>query len=155
MSKIELKYSAQFKRDYVAKLAELIFFAIVGCELALAVSIPLYLRRESAMAREMQRLQLLESFDATRSLANRLKTKSETAELELRLIRWDLNLLANYLRREAPRLSRQEIADLQANVRRSTYLLTRLEKEGAFCTERTLDTSIYIDSLLEASGGKP
>ena len=43
VAKEQLRYSAKFKRDYVAMLAVAIFFAIIFCEVALAVSIPAYL----------------------------------------------------------------------------------------------------------------
>ena len=64
----EIQFSAKFKRDYVAALAVVIFFAIVLAEIVLAVSIPAYLQREDAMALQARRLQLLESFDAARNL---------------------------------------------------------------------------------------
>ena len=154
VAKEQLRYSAKFKRDYVAMLAVAIFFAIIFCEGALAVSIPAYLHKENAMALEVRRLQLLESFDGARSLANNVKPAQEAAELEARLLRWDLNLLANYLRTEAPKLTSSEISELQATVRDITYFLARLREGRSFCSERKLDTSIYMDSLLEASAAK-
>ena len=102
------------------------------------------------MALEVRRLQLLESFDGARNLANHVKPAQESAEMEARLLRWDLNLLANYLRTEAPKLTSSEISELQATVRDITYFLARLREGGSFCSERRLDTSIYMDSLLEA-----
>ena len=138
VAKEQLRYSAKFKRDYVAMLAVAIFFAIIFCEVALAVSI----------------LQLLESFDGARSLANNVKPAQEAAELEARLLRWDLNLLANYLRTEAPKLTSSEISELQATVRDITYFLARLREGRSFCSERKLDTSIYMDSWVEASAAK-
>ena len=153
VAKEQLRYSAKFKRDYVAMLAVAIFFAIIFCEVALAVSIPAYLHKENAMALEVRRLQLLESFDGARSLANNVKP-AQAAELEARLLRWDLNLLANYLRTEAPKLTSSEISELQATVRDITYFLARLREGRSFCSERKLDTSIYMDSLLEAPAAK-
>ena len=129
VAKEQLRYSAKFKRDYVAMLAVAIFFAIIFCEVALA-------------------------FDGARSLANNVKPAQEAAELEARLLRWDLNLLANYLRTEAPKLTSSEISELQATVRDITYFLARLREGRSFCSERKLDTSIYMDSLLEASAAK-
>ena len=83
-----------------------------------------------------------------------LNANKEAAELEARLLRWDLNLLANYLRTEAPKLTSSEISELQATVRDITYFLARLREGGSFCSERKLDTSIYMDSLLEAPAAK-
>ena len=50
----EIQFSAKFKRDYVAALAVVIFFAIVLAEIVLAVSIPAYLHREDAMALQVR-----------------------------------------------------------------------------------------------------
>lgn len=147
MTKDQLKYSAEFKRDFVAMLAVAIFFAIIFCEIALAVGIPSFLHRENVMAVEVRRLQLLESFDEARSLANRVKP-NQAGELELRLLRWDLNLLAQILRNESSKLTSSEIAELQSTIRDISYFLLQLSQGKSFCSERKLDTSIYIDSLL-------
>jgi len=146
----EITYSAKFKRDYVAALAVIIFFAIVLSEIALAVSIPVYLKSENTMAREVRRLKLLESFDHARNLSEKVKVQGgETAELELRLARWGLNSLAPYLRDHAGDLSSDEIAELQKTVTELTRLVTRLgSKVGPYCREQSLDTSIYLDSLV-------
>lgn len=146
----ELTYSAKFKRDYVAALAVFIFFAIVLAEITLAVSIPAYLKRENTMAQEVRRLKLLDSFDRARSLSEKVKVQGgETAELELRLAKWGLDSLAPYLREHAGKLSGEEIAELQGAVTGLTRIVTRLGNKGEpYCREQTLDTSIYLDSLI-------
>lgn len=144
----EIQFSAKFKRDYVAALAVVIFFAIVLSEIVLAVSIPAYLHRENAMALQVRRLQLLESFDGARNLGNSLKPKGEIAEYEARLVMWNLNLLATYLREHAADLSSEELASLQNDVRAFTGILARIQSGEALCRERKLDTSIYVNSLI-------
>ena len=67
--KQKVQYSANFKRDYIAGLAIVIFFAIVIGEIALAVGIPTYLNRESSMAFQVRRLNMLSDFDALRQQA--------------------------------------------------------------------------------------
>ncbi len=144
----EIQFSAKFKRDYVAALAVVIFFAIVLAEIVLAVSIPAYLHRENAMALQVRRLQLLESFDGARNLGNSLKPKGEIAEYEARLVMWNLNLLASYLREHADNLSGEELASLQNDVRTFVGILARIQCGEALCRERKLDTSIYVNSLI-------
>lgn len=150
----EITYSAKFKRDYVAALAIVIFFAIVLAEITLAVSIPAYLKGENTMALEVRRLELLESFDRARGLSEHAKVKDgEAAELELRLAKWGLNMLAPYLRDHAGELSSSEIAELQGTVTELTRIITRLrQKDGTYCREQTLDTAIYLDSLIPPEG---
>lgn len=144
----EILFSAKFKRDYVAALAVVIFFAIVLAEVVLAVSIPAYLQREDAMALQARRLQLLESFDAARNLGNSLKPNDETAALEARLVMWNLNLLATYLREHSADLTGEEIASLQKDVRAFTGILARIQSGETLCSERKLDTSFYVNSLI-------
>lgn len=145
----QITYSARFKRDYVAMLAVVIFLAIVIAEITLAISIPAYLRRENAMALEVRRLQLLESFDKARSNSEKLKVKGgDTAEMEARLVAWGLNSLAPYLRAHAGSLSGEEIAELQNTVTEFSRIMTRLRDIGPYCVEQTLDTGGYIDSRI-------
>lgn len=150
----EIQFSAKFKRDYVAALAVVIFFAIVLAEIVLAVSIPAYLHREDAMALQVRRLQLLESFDGARNLGNSLKLKGEIAEYEARLVMWNLNLLATYLRENSADLTSGEIASLQNDIRAFTGILARLRSGEELCRERKLDTSIYVNSLIAPAEGK-
>ena len=126
----QITYSAKFKRDYVAASAVVIFIAIVLAEIALAISIPAYLKRENAMALEVRRLQLLDSFDGARGMSE------------------GLNSLAPYLREHSGALTSDEIAGLQASVTEFTRIMTRLRDQGGFCREQTLDTAIYLEPLL-------
>jgi len=145
----EITYSAKFKRDYVAALAVLIFFAIVAAEITLAVSVPAYLKRENAMALQVRRLRLLESFDNARNIAANVKVKGgEPAELERRLASWGLDSLAPYLREHAGDLSCADLAELQQTITELTRVLTGLETRGADCQEQKVDTSIYLNSLI-------
>ena len=132
----------------MAALAVVIFFAIVLAEIVLAVSIPAYLHREDAMALQVRRLQLLESFDAARNLGNSLKPNGETAELEARLVMWNLNLLATYLRENSADLTGEEIASLQNDVRAFTGILARIQSGETLCRERKLDSSFFVNSLI-------
>ncbi|MBS1369678.1 MAG: hypothetical protein HPZ91_06940 [Lentisphaeria bacterium] len=145
----QITYSARFKRDYVAALAVVIFFAIVIAEITLAISIPAYLKRENAMVLEVRRLRLLESFDGARNMSEKLKVKGgETAELEARLVAWGLNTLAPYLREHSGSLSGEEISGLQNTVTEFTRIMARLRDAGPYCIEQTLDTGIYIDARI-------
>lgn len=146
--------SANFKRDYVAALAVVIFALIVIAELTLAVAIPTYLYRENAMALEVRRLKLLESFDSARKICGTIKTRSTAAEMELQLISWNLDRLAVYLRGESRYLDSDEIAKLQEAVNDSLAVLGRLRAGRSVSQEAVLDTSVYVNSLIPKSGGK-
>lgn len=146
--------SANFKRDYVAALAVVIFALIVAAELTLAVAIPAYLYRENAMALEVRRLKLLETFDSARRLCGNVKAKTTAAEMELQLVSWNLDRLAVYLRKESRFLDSEEIALLQDAVNDSLAVLGKLKNGGAFSREAVLDTSVYVDSLIPKTGGK-
>ncbi len=147
---LKLAYSARFKRDYVAAAAVVIFFAIVLAELALAVSIPSYLKRENAMALQVRRLQLRTTYDSARYFADHVKIKGgETSEMELRLVRWGLDALAPYLREYSGDLTSDEIGELDTAIKEMQRVMVRLRDKGAYSVERTLDTSVYVDSILK------
>lgn len=140
--------SADFKRDYVAASAIVIFVLIVISELALAVAIPSYLYRENAMALQVRRLRLLESFDGARYRIAKIKPRGTAAEMELRLVSWNLDRLAAYLRNESAKLTSDEIAALQNAVSDCWTVLNRIDRGGSYSTETVLDTGIYVNSLI-------
>jgi len=141
--------SANFKRDYVAVTAVLIFFFIVAAEVVLAFSIPLYVQKENAMALQIQRQRMTVYFDTTRRFASRIVPRSVAATLEVRLIRWNLDKLAYYLRDHAPDLTSDEIAHLHKSIDVMRRALHQLEKDKPHSVEVKLQTSAYLDALLE------
>lgn len=140
--------SANFKRDYVAASAIFIFVLIVISELALAVAIPSYLYRENSMALQVRRLKLLGSFDGARQRAGKIKPRGTAAEMELRLVSWNLDRLAAYLRDESAELDSDEIAALQSAVNDCITVLTTLGRGKSYSSEAVLDTRIYVNSLI-------
>jgi len=156
LTKSKITFSANFKRDYIAAFAVLIFFCILLSELFLAISIPSYLHQAEAMAFRVRRLNLLSSFDDSRRLFRSIKDKNETAALERRLVAWNLNALADYLREECDNFNSDEVAALQKNVNDMVKILVHLRDRGSYTTEQTLDPSVYLRKLLNApEQGKP
>ena len=147
--------SANFKRDYVATMAIVLFFLIVVSEIALAIAIPTYLYRENSMAFEVRRLRLLQDFDLARSRCDKLiKPRTVSAAMELQLISWTLNRLAPYLRSEAKRLDSDEIARIQQAVDQSHRVLDEIVQGRSVSKETELRTDIYVDSLIPKDGGR-
>ena len=158
--------SANFKRDYVATLAVVLFVSIVAAEVALAIAIPSYLRSENAMVLEKRRDQLKSSIDATRRRCARLKLKEgSAADMERQLISWNLELLVSYMRDNSEQLTGDEIARIQAAVNNCISVLTTLEGYSrpdpkdkkrkikvpgrSLSQERELRIDRYIDSLIK------
>lgn len=148
MAKQEIKLSANFKRDYIAVSAIVLFFAIIAAEVVLAISIPAYLSRESSMAFEVRRLRLLSSFDAARRVVSRKMPSDPTAAAEMKLLGWELDNLAMYLRVNRTLISSDEVAALQKEVSEIQALLERLERNRPFSKEYRLDVGIYLDPLV-------
>ena len=158
--------SANFKRDYVATLAVVLFLSIVVAEVALAIAIPAYLRRENAVALEVRRDRLKSSIDFARRRCARLKLKEgSAADMERQLISWNLELLVAYMRDNSDCLTGDEIARVQAAVNSNIAVLTTLEghtrpdpkNKGrkirvpgrSLSMERELRIDRYIDSLIK------
>ncbi len=152
--KKQILQSANFKRDYVAASAILIFALIVISELTLAVAIPSYLYHENAMAHQVRKLNLLESFDHARNRCNDLKPRNSTIGMELKLVVWDLDLLAFYLRQENANLTGDDIGTLQKYVDESHAVLSELAAGRSFSKETKFDTATYVNSLIPKRGGK-
>lgn len=146
--KPEIIQSANFKRDYVAYLAVILFFSIVIGEIIIAIAIPTYLSRSTAMAKEVRRIKLRESFDQVRNLANSVKCKNDNAVLERNLVVWELNKLAKYLRKHDEDLSSEDIARLQKIVNESGAILHYIDKNKSFSRSIKLDTGGYVNSVM-------
>lgn len=152
MNDLRLKYSAKFKRDYVAYLAVGFFFLIVISEVTLAVSLPLYMHRSSGMAVYIRKQTLLQSFDAARSEAKRLNSKEPSVQAEARLIAWTLNSMADYLRLYAKELSSEDVAVLQQQLNEMRSVLAQLRKGKPFSKEYKLDCGPYIERIIKKAG---
>ena len=150
----QLMYSVNFKRDYVAWFALVLFFLIVISEITLAVALPAYMRRDTAIALSVRRLRLIESFDAARFQIMEIKPKKETVRAELRLISWTLNQMADHLREHALKLDSDQIAALQQQVNEMSASLTQLKKDIPFSKEYKLDCTPYIQRTLRNNGVK-
>ena len=152
MENIRSKYTANFKRDYVAWSAVILFLLLVASEITLAVSLPLYMKKESAMAVSVRRLTLLESFDATRRTARSLNVKDETAKAEVALLRWNLDRMAEYLRLYSKYISANDIATLQQQLNEMNASLTQLKKGVPYSKEYKLDYTPYLERVMNQSG---
>ena len=148
MKKKQIIQSANFKRDYVAFSAVLIFFLIVIAEVALAISIPAYLTRENVLAVQVRRLQLLNSFDALRNYVRSIPA-NENGKKELQLVSWNLNQLADYLRENSGKLTSNEIAELQEVVNEFRKVATVIAHRKSYTAEISLNTVGYVNGVLK------
>ncbi len=152
MDSLRLKYTANFKRDYVAGAALVLFFLIVSSEIFLAVSLPIYMSREAALAVSVRRLRLIESFDRVRARAKGIKPKNDTVEAEAALLVWNLDLMASYLRKYSHALSGEQLAVLQQQLNEMDAAVTLLSRGTPFSREYKINCAPYLKMVLRKSG---
>ena len=152
MNSIRLKYTANFKRDYVAGAALVIFFLIVCGEIFLAVALPIYMNREASLAVSVRRLRLMESFDFVRHRARSMKLKDDTSDSEAALLMWNLDLMAAYLRKYSQYLTGEQLAVLQQQLNDMDAAVTQLSRGIPFSHEYRLNCTPYINMVLRKSG---
>ncbi|MDD3885685.1 MAG: hypothetical protein PHI35_02305 [Victivallaceae bacterium] len=145
----KLIQSAKFKRDYVTLSAVTVFFLIVASEVALAIALPLYVGHENVLVRQVSKLELLSAFDAVRNRCESSKARDEGA-MQVRLVAWHLNLLANSLRDGADDLTLDEIVNIKRIVKESDKLVAMADAGKWLCVRRKLDTANFIDGRLAA-----
>ena len=148
MAKIKRIQSANFKRNTLTVAAVILFGLIVISEVALAISIPWYLTRENTMAREVLQINLRDSFDYARRLSARGKSKSEVRQAEMRLVKWSLDSMTDYLRTYTDKLNKEELKHIQGTVQSLVQIANRINSRKSYSEEQYLDTGLYIDSLL-------
>ena len=146
--------SAHFKRNTLTALAVVLFCAIILSEIFLAVSIPWYLRREDMMALEVLRLKMRNSFDAARNMSGTYRGRDEVKEAEIRLIRWALDSMADYLRENISSLDAAELKSIQEKIDTLHKIASALQRGENRSREQKLDTSLYLSSLLAPEKGK-
>ena len=139
--------SAHFKRNTLTGLAVVLFCAIILSEIFLAVSIPWYLRREDTMALEVLRINMRSSFDGARSRAA-YRGRDEVREAEIRLLRWALDSMADYLRENISYMEAAELKSVQDKVNAIRQITEELHRGKAYSREQKLDTSLYVNGLL-------
>lgn len=145
----KLKYSAKFKRNYVAFFAIVFFCAILLSELLLALSIPLFINREDAYAQEIKKREMLLLFDETQRICRAIPERSEHVKLEKMLLSDTMDILAAYLREESDRLTPEDVDKLDPQVKELHRIATQLESGKPFSGENKLDSSAYIKSIIE------
>lgn len=150
----ELKYSANFKRNYVSFFALALFFIMIFAELTLALSIPRFVQRENAYAEEIRKRELILLFDTTRNLTNEVEETSETIKYEKKLLIDTLDYLAIYLRKESDRLTPEDVNKLSPQVVEMYKIAARLKKGESFSQENKLDSTAYLNALIQKQGLK-
>ena len=154
MAKNKQIRSANFKRNTLTVAAVILFGLIVISEIALAISIPWYLTGENAMAREVLQIKLRDSFDNARRISNETKIKDEIKQTEMRLVRWSLDSMADYLRQHTANLNTEELKHIQGVITSLTQIANRIHSRRSYSVERRLDTGLYVNSLLNKEKSK-
>ena len=85
--------------------------------------------------------------DSARDQA-KASSRDEIKQAELRIVRWSLDGMADYLRENAVKLDAEELKSMQDTVNSMLQITTRLRKGRAYSREQRLDTSFYINSLI-------
>ena len=144
-----LKYSANFKRNYLVFFAFALFTLMIVAELLLALSIPRFVQRENAYAGEIRKREMILLFDLSRSICRDIKEDSENIKLEKRLVSDTLDHLAIYLRREADRITPEDVNALAPQITELYKIASRLKEGKAFSQENQLNSETYLSSLLK------
>lgn len=143
----ELEFSANFKKDYIAYSAIVIFFLIIFFEIAMAVFIPAHLQIEGVWAREVARQEMVNEFDSIRNAFLRFKSKNEYVEDEAKVIADSLTPLAEYLRQHQYNINFKEIEAINKTINGSRRFYNGLKNKGAYSTDIRLNTENFMKSL--------
>lgn len=144
-----LKYSANFKRNYLAFFALALFAAMIIAELSIALSIPHFVQRENAYAKEIRRREMFLLFDVTRNVCHDIKEESENIKLEKKLLSDTLDHLAIYLRRESGRITDDDVNQLSPLITELYKIASQLKNGKSFSQENQLNSQIYLNTLLK------
>ncbi len=144
----KITYSADFKCNYVAMVAIALFLLMVIGEIALAVSIPVYMKRENVLSDEVYQRETLLRFDNLRRECAAISGSDEVLMMEKQLITSALDQMAVYLRAEADRMTPAETREVDSLCNELYRVVSRLRQKQSFSREKRLDSSSYINSLV-------
>ena len=145
----KLKYSAKFKRNYVALFAIAFFCVMLLAELLLALSIPVFVQRQDSYSREIKKREMLLLFDDAQNTCRSISEKDEIIKQEKMLLADTLSVLAGYLREESSRLTPEDVDRLTPHVQYLHKVATQLKEGKCFSRENKLDSSKYIESVIK------
>lgn len=140
-------HSANFKKDYIAYSAIVIFFLIISFELFMAIFIPAHLQMEGVWGEEVARQEMLNNFDYTRNRFLGFKSKKEYAQDEAVIIADSLTPLAEYLRKYQYQISLKEIKEIEKTMTGIPKFRAHLERHGAYSTDIKLKAENFIETL--------
>ena len=150
----KIKYSANFKRNYMAVFALTLFCLMVATELVLALSIPTFIQKEDAFADEIRKRELIMLFDQARNECKNIPENNETIRMEKKLLEDTLDYLAAYLRNEADRLTPEDVEQLEPLVIQLHRIAARLKSGKTYSQESRLDSSAFINNLIQQHTGR-
>lgn len=156
----KIKFTAEYRKNYVAFLAVLLFILIIIAEATLATVIPMAMRNENLMAEEAERNDLLILFDQTRARCEAISGKNSAGMednlilMEKQLISDVLDRFARYMRNEGSRMTPDEVAKVKWTVQELYKVVSQLEKGQSYSRENRLDTSGYVNKLLKQTNGE-
>jgi hypothetical protein len=153
--KEENKYSANFKKDYMAYFAIGLFIVIVIIELYMAIWLPIYLKSQNSWALQENRQEMIDRFDGLRSAYSRLKPATQQGKAEIKIIMDCLNHNAIYLRKYQEQLTIDQIRTLNSGYQELAIFLKVYRKKdkasgkfkSALGKQRQLKTKLFIDKL--------
>ena len=140
-------HSANFKKDYIAYSAVVIFFLIISFELFMAIFIPAHLQMEGVWGEEVARQEMINNFDYTRNGFLYFNSKEEYAEGEANIIADALTPLAEYLRQHQYNIGLKEIKEIEKTMVGVPKFLNDLRKKGAYSKDIKLNTKSFIETL--------
>lgn len=155
----KIKFTANYRRNYVAALAVLLFFLIIAGEIFLAVAVPVVMRNEDLMSNEANRNDLLLLFDYTRNVCSKISGKNAEGQddavliMEKQLLSDALDKFARYMREEGDQLSPQEVKEIEKILRELSKVAAQLSKGRRFSKENRINTAGYINNLLKQTCG--
>ncbi|MDD5729050.1 MAG: hypothetical protein PHV59_10855 [Victivallales bacterium] len=140
-------FSANFKKDYIAYSAVVIFFLILALELFMAIFIPAHLHMEGVWSREVARQQMIDRFDGTRRWFLRFTSKDNNAQAEAEVIAASLTPLADYLRQYQYQLDFEEIKIIDDIVSELPKFRDHLAKKGAYSMDCRINSEKFMNIL--------
>lgn len=140
-------HSADFKKDYIAYSAIMIFFLIILFEIFMAIFIPAHLQIEGVWGEEVARQEMINQFDFVRNRISGLKSDDEYAVEESRMIGESLIPLANYLRIYQYEIGIDEVKNIEKAMSGFSSFRSSLEKKGAYSKDMKLKTGKFIATL--------
>lgn len=150
--RIERSYTCRRKKDFVTFFAVLLFTSVVAFELYLVLWVPVQLKSQGTLEKDVLKQEMISLADKLRSDINDLKPETNRQKDEINLIKGSLDSIAAYIREYQDSMEKDKIKELNGTLVSFERIVNAWRQGRYFIAEESLEPASYVKGLESKAG---